>query len=177
MKRTSQASNRTTLNLLVDIGTFVVFLVVCAPALTGLAIHEWLGLALMAPILTHLLLHWNWIVSISQRIFTTATSSARVNWALNILLFVAFTIATFSGLMISEVVLPQLGLPVPGDGVWLSLHLISANLSVLLIGLHVAFHWRWVVNATQRFLRRAAAGTVLAPRSSEPATSAVLEVR
>jgi hypothetical protein len=34
---------------------------------TGLVLHEWLGLAMVGLVFAHLLLSWNWIVSLSRQ--------------------------------------------------------------------------------------------------------------
>ena len=58
-------TNRT--KLLLDISTFVAFLVAMDPRTSGIAIHEWLAIALGATIVVHLLLNWNWIVRTFKR--------------------------------------------------------------------------------------------------------------
>ena len=70
---------------------------------------------------------------------------------LNTLLFVDMTIIVFTGLMTSEVVVPMLGIAVAQGGMWKFLHTQSANLAVFTIGLHVALHWSWIVNAISRY--------------------------
>ena len=74
----------TRINLLVDGTIFIGFLVAMAPRFSGLAVHEWLGIAFAAAIVTHLLLHWDWIVSVTARIFNKALQQKqRINYALN----------------------------------------------------------------------------------------------
>ena len=36
--------------------------------------------------------------------------------------------------------------------VWRGLHSLTANLSLVLIGAHVALHWRWIVETIKRFV-------------------------
>jgi hypothetical protein len=152
MKQTLAQSNRNKTNLIVDGAIFVAFLVAMAPHFSGMAIHEWLGIAFGAAIVTHLLLHWQWLVEVTKRFFGKLQWSARINYLLNTLLFIDITLIIFSGLLISEVALPLIGVQLTGGGVWRGLHKTGANLFVPLVGLHVALHWQWIVNVFKRFV-------------------------
>jgi hypothetical protein len=165
------SQNRNTLNLFVDIAIFLAFLVAMAPHFSGIAVHEWLSIAFGAAIVTHLLLHWQWIVEVTRRFFGKAQWSARVNYVLNALLFIDVTMVIFTGLLISEAALPVFGIAVARGGAWRMLHTLSANLFVVLIGLHVALHWQWIVNTVKRLVsrqptRRTVARTHAAARQS-----------
>lgn len=176
MARSKQQPNRTMVNLAVDVGIFIAFLVATAPRLSGLAIHEWLGIAFGAAIMAHLLLHWSWLVGVLRRFFGKVAWSARVNYLLNTLLFVAVTTIIVTGLLISEVALPFFGISLRGERLWLSLHRLSSDATVLLVGLHVALHWRWIVNAVRRLFSRGARRA--APQlTSQPAASISQETR
>lgn len=142
------------MNFLLDSAMFSALLVVMAPHFSGIAIHEWLSIAFGAAIVTHLLLHWSWLVEVTRRFFRTAQRSARINYVLNALLFVDMTIIIFTGLMISEAALPLFGVQTAHGGVWRQLHGLSADLSLVLVGLHLALHWHWIVGTLQRYVRR-----------------------
>src|SRR5512146_1732306 len=142
MKQPHAQPNRNKTNLIVDSAIFLAFLVAMAPRFSGLAVHEWLGIAFGASIIAHLLLHWQWIVEVTRRFFGKAQWSARVNYILNALLFVDITLIIFSGLMISEVALPLIGIQLAQSFIWRGLHETSANLFLVLVGLHVALHWQ-----------------------------------
>ncbi|HEU5103779.1 MAG TPA: DUF4405 domain-containing protein [Roseiflexaceae bacterium] len=152
MKQTLAQPNRNKTNMIVDIAIFVAFLVAMAPHFSGMAIHEWLGIAFGAAIITHLLLHWQWLVQVTKRFFGKLQWSARINYVLNALLFVDITVIIYSGLLISEVALASLGLDLGQGGVWRGLRKTSANLFLPLVGLHVALHWHWIVNMFKRFV-------------------------
>ncbi|KPV52249.1 hypothetical protein SE17_16620 [Kouleothrix aurantiaca] len=158
MKASATQPNRNKTNLLVDIAIFVAFLVAMAPRFSGVAVHEWLGIAFGAAIVTHLLLHWQWLVEVTRRFFSKAAPSARVNYVLNALLFIDVTLIIFSGLLISRAALPALGLTVAIGGSWRGIHETTANLFLPLIGLHVALHWQWIANMFKRFVFAPLAG-------------------
>ncbi len=159
MKQISAQPSRNKTNLIVDSAIFLAFLVAMAPHFSGMALHEWLGIAFGAAIITHLLLHWQWIIEVTRRLFSKTQWSARINYILNVLLFIDITLVIFSGLMISEVALPFVGIQLAQSGSWRGLHGTTANLFLVLVGLHVALHWQWIVNMFKRF-----GLTPLAPR-------------
>lgn len=164
MQTTTKQLNQTKVNMAVDIAIFIAFLVAGAPQLTGLAVHEWLGIAFGAAIVTHLLLHWQWIVAVTRRFFQAIAWQARTNYILNALLFVDITLTIFSGLMISRTALPLLGVSLPHNGVWRMVHTTAADLSMFLIGLHIALHWKWVVKALKTYVIQPIWAGVRTPR-------------
>jgi hypothetical protein len=140
-------------NLILDLGIFAGLLVAAAPGLTGLALHEWLSVAFFGTIVAHLLLHWKWIVSVGAQFFRKLFHSSRLQFVVDVLLFVAFITVMTSGLVISRNVLAFLGIAgVANNPVWRQLHSLSANLTILAAGLHFALHWDWVVGMVKRYI-------------------------
>jgi cytochrome b len=146
--------DRVKTDLLVDASIFTAFLIAMDPRSSGIAVHEWLGIAFGAAIIVHLLLHWKWIFSTTRRLFSRAARQARLNYFLNTLLFIDITLVVFTGLMISRVALPSLGIYLGGNFLWRGLHSLTANLSLVLISVHVALHWRWIVETIKRYIFR-----------------------
>src|SRR5262245_26809722 len=107
MKQAKKQLNQTKINLAVDSGIFLGFLVAEAPHFTGMAIHEWLGIAFGAAIIVHLLLHWQWIVAITKRFFSDIPRQARLNYLLNTLLFIDIYLVKYSGLVVSSFGIPS----------------------------------------------------------------------
>ena len=139
-------------NLLVDGMIFTGFLLATAPHVTGQTIHEWLGIAFGAGIITHLLLHWKWIVNVVRRFFGKLPGQVRINSILNSLLFIAMTLIIFSGIMISKVVLSTFGLSGSHDAIWRWLHTSATNVALIIVALHVALHWKWIAGTTKRYV-------------------------
>ena len=138
-------------DLIVDGTIFVGFLLATDPHATGQSIHEWLGLAFGVGIVTHLLLHWKWIVNVVRRFFSKLPGQVRLNSLLNSLLFIDVTLIIFSGLMISKVVLSTFGLSGSHDAIWRWLHTSSSSAALIIVGLHVALHWKWVVSTVKHY--------------------------
>ncbi len=139
-------------NLLLDIAVFIAFLFAMDPRTTGIAIHEWLSIAFGAAMIVHLLLHWKWIVTVTQRFFRKIATKARLNYVLNVLFFIDMTLVIFTGIMISEAALPALGIRLQENFTWRFLHSFTADFSVVILGLHTALHWKWIVDSFKRYL-------------------------
>lgn len=140
--------------LLLDLGAFIALLVASAPHFTGDTIHEWLGVALSGVIVVHLLLNWNWVVGITSRLFSKVAKGQRFNYFLNWSLFASGILIMLSGLMISKTVVPFFGITLPQNMSWKELHSLSTNITMVLMGLHVAVHWSWIVNTFKRLFTR-----------------------
>lgn len=143
-------SNTNRTKLLLDIALFAAFLITMDPRFSGLAIHEWLSIAAAATVIVHLLLSWEWIVNVTKRLFAKVGGGAKVNYVLNWLLFIDGILIMLSGFMISEAALPALGISLPMNFAWRRLHDMSANLALLIMGLHLAMHWNWIVTTSKR---------------------------
>jgi hypothetical protein len=139
-------------NLLVDSLIFTAFLVAFEPNLTGIAIHEWLSVAFAGALIIHLLLHWDWVVKITLQFFRKLFHSSRLNYIVDAVLLIAFITVMLSGILISRSVLTVLGIQVTASPAWRFLHSSSANLVLLMVGLHFALHWKWIVSTCSRYL-------------------------
>jgi hypothetical protein len=139
-------------NLIVDTTIFAGFLVMSNPHLTGNTIHEWLGVSFAAAIVTHLLLHWDWIVKIGREFFRKILHQSRLNFVVNTLFFIAMTGSLFSGLLISKDVMSFLGIQLDVSRSWKSIHTLMSDASLIVLGLHVALHRKWIVTSIGRYV-------------------------
>lgn len=156
-------------NLLLDSGILAAFLIAMEPKFSGVAIHEWLSLALAAVIIVHLLLHWKWITGVGARFFKKLWHVSRLKFIVDILLFVAFVGVMLSGILISRTALPALGIQMEQTSmVWRRLHSLTANLSIILVGLHFALNFGWVVSTIRRFIIEPLARLVRTNRQPQP---------
>ncbi|MFN8376458.1 MAG: DUF4405 domain-containing protein [Anaerolineae bacterium] len=151
MKRKALIKNPSKLNLFVDLVMALAFVTVMELRFTGLQIHELLGLAIAVAFLTHIILHWRWVVSVTLRFFKQLFHESRLNYVLNLALFVDLFIATLSGIVISRTLGLDFGsferaLP------WERLHTLTADFSLMLVALHVALHWKWIVSHSKKYL-------------------------
>ena len=134
-----------------DFVLLVAFVIAYSFNFTGLSLHEWFGLAFGLALLVHLTLHWDWVVRTTRNMLSTS-GRRRVMWAVNLLLLFDMTLCVGSGIMISEVAIPALGIHVSGGGYWNELHARTADAAIVLIAIHVGLDWRWIVNVTRRLV-------------------------
>lgn len=130
-------------NLVIDVVALAVFLVVATPALTGIALHEWLGLALTVVFFVHVVVHVDWIVDAIKGALAVHSWGHLGNLVLDALILIAFAVCTVSGLLISGAVLPTFGFFADGYYFWDPLHAIAAKVLLALLLVHVVVHWRW----------------------------------
>jgi len=152
-------------NLTLDITIFTAFLAIANPALTGMAIHEWLALAFAAAIVTHLLFHWNWLVTVTKQFFKKLFHQSRLNYVVDALFFVSMTAAMLSGLLISKTIMSTLGIQLNASHGWESIHRLAADTSLIMLGLHFALHFKWVMTNLKRYLVSPVARLFQRPRA------------
>jgi len=139
-------------NLIINFAIFSLLLIGLEPALTGNAVHEWLNLTLGTLMLVHLLTHWDWIVAMLRRQAREMSGILRINFILNLILFVTFVMMILSGLMISRTVVSSFGYVAPSRSVWNELHSVFGNVLLLLVASHIGLHWNWIVHACRRYI-------------------------
>jgi len=150
--REARKPNRSKRLFWVDASFFALFLLVVNVPLTGLTIHEWLGITIGAVTVTHLVQHADWVSSMFERVLTATSFQNRVNYVMMIGLFIGFASIIVSGLLISQVALPFVGYTPNGGSFWLWLHLSSVGWVVALVAIHIAMNWKWIVSTTDRLV-------------------------
>ena len=142
---------RTRLDFWFDGVLLVAYTLAYSLGFTGLAIHEWLGLGIGLALLLHLTLHWDWVVRTTRKLFARGGRDRGI-WLLNLALLVVMTLCVLSGVLISQVALYQLGISVHTGPFWTNVHDTTSKLTLILVSVHVAVRWRWIVSVGRRLL-------------------------
>ena len=154
MTQTKKKMSTNQIKLYVDIFLLISFVLVNIPQATGIPFHEWASVLFIVPLLVHILLDWNWIVNITKRMFGRLPGEVRFNHIFDLLIFIIMTLALMSGFLVSETALPAIGIQLTIDPFWSSMHDLTANLTMVLIGVHLAMHWKWIVSSFKRYFGR-----------------------
>ena len=166
------ASTKT--NLVLDLTIFSAFLAIASPKLTGNTIHEWLAVAFGAAIVAHLLFHWKWLVNVTTKFFHNLFNQSRLNFVVDLLFFLVMTVTLLSGLMISKDIMSFLGIQLNVSHSWESLHRLASDASVVLLGIHFALHWKWLVTNIGRYIVSPVA-SIFKPREQKPVITMTLQ--
>lgn len=146
--RTRKKVNRTKWNVWLDIALTLIFIFEMEEGFTGLLMHEALGLFFGTVLVLHIILHWDWVVSITRTFLRKLLHESRFNYVLNLAVFVDLVVVTVSGVLISR----TLGLNFSVSRDWQKIHIVAAELSLMLIGVHVAMHWKWIITNANTYI-------------------------
>ncbi len=136
--------------LALDACMFVLACVLEALSLTGLQWHEWLGFLLCPLVLLHVILQWPWFVTAFRRLLARGAHRARINLVLNLLLFIVMVAVLVSGVIISNQVAASVGNKLGRPRVWSELHGWLNFTLIVLVGVHLAMNWDWVLAIIRR---------------------------
>jgi hypothetical protein len=139
--------------LVIVLVALIAYLASTNTPLTGIFIHEWLCVALAVLLALHSALYWDWTIRVFKHFVRKLLDMSRLNLVLDVLLFLMFVAVMLTGVMESRVVLPTLGLSAPAGITWRILHSLTAKLLLLVVGVHVGLHWRWIVYTTRQWLK------------------------
>lgn len=134
------------INWWLDVLLFSAFIITYLIDITGLALHQWLGIAVGVITAVHLAQHWEWVRSISRRFFTKTTPKARIYALLDGVLLAGLGLIVFTGLVIST----WFNLSLVNTSTWLAVHIIISISTLLVLVVKLSLHWRWLV----RMLRK-----------------------
>jgi cytochrome b len=140
------------LNFWIDLATFIGFMIAMEPHSTGTTIHEWFTVSAVGTLIVHFVLHWDWFIRLTSRFFVKLFHSSRLNYLIAIANFIGFISIMTSGLMISQHFVPALGYHPQARYAWRRVHDLAANLTLVLVAVHVALRWEWVKAAFTRLI-------------------------
>jgi hypothetical protein len=85
----------------VDAILFTGFITAFFLDLTGVALHQWIGMLAGALAAYHLITHWDWVEAVTQRFFGRTSGQARLYYLIDGGIMLGFASMIFTGLVIS----------------------------------------------------------------------------
>jgi hypothetical protein len=131
---------------IVDAALFAGFLAAMWMDLTGLAVHQWLGLLMGAACAYHLRVHRQWVSTVTRRILKYRNNQVRRLWLLDLGVLVGMGVTLLTGLVIST----WLALPLSGYALWRNAHVIASIATLVVVVAKIGAHWRWIMTVAQK---------------------------
>jgi hypothetical protein len=144
---------------LIDAALFIEFLLSFWLELTGVALHQWLGVAIGAVAAYHLFTHWTWVKAVTDRFFKQTAAQARLYYVVDATVLIGLATIIVTGLVIST----WLSLTLTNYSAWWTVHVIASLGTLAAVVIKLGLHWRWIVATAQRYIF---------PQPSRPAPAA-----
>lgn len=136
-------------NWIIDAVLFAGFILTFLLDITGLALHQWLGIGVGLLAAYHLIVHWRWVKSVTRRL-GSCSGQTRTYYLLDALLLAGMALTVLNGLVLST----WFSLPLDDYLAWRAFHVIVSIATLLLVVLKIALHWRWIASVARRHILR-----------------------
>jgi hypothetical protein len=141
-------TNKSQINWLTDAVLFTGLLLTFFLDLTGVGLHQWIGVAMGVFALYHLWVHWDWVDAVTARFFKRTSGQARLYYVVDASLLAGFSLILLTGLVIST----WFALPLGNYAAWKNLHVMASVVTLVAVVLKIAVHWRWIVSVAKRYI-------------------------
>lgn len=135
---------------LVDAGLLFLFIATFFLDITGVPLHQWIGVAVGVSVVYHLISHWAWVKSVTLRFFGKTSSRSRIYYLLDASLLMGLLTIIGTGLVIST----WLNLSIVSYTAWHFIHVTASLITLLAIVLKVGLHWRWIASVAKNIFTR-----------------------
>ena len=142
-------THKQSFNWILDAGLLLGFLLAFFLNLTGLDLHQWLGVGLGVFAGYHLLRHWDWVRAVTAKFFSSTSPRVLAYYTLDAALLLGFGLIVSTGIAISN----WLSLAAGIYSVWKNLHVYASVITLLLVVLKIGLHWRWIVKTASRIFQ------------------------
>lgn len=126
---------------LIDLGMFAGFLAAFFLDLTGLSLHQVLGLAVGTAATLHLLMHLQWVTAVIKRLPRATPVRSRVYLVIDCGLMTGFGLILVPGLIIST----WLNVPLGNYQFWRDVHVYSSVGTLALLVIKIGLHGKWIL--------------------------------
>lgn len=150
---------KTIIKITLDTVMLIVLALMYKKSALGLAFHEIGGLAVIGAFVIHKLLNWDWIRSVTVKLFSKKVlMRTRVMYALDVCLLVLFLLIGISGVFISKIVFGM-----GGGQVFKTVHYCASAVAIALVGVHLGLHYSYLKGIIGRkiHLKRGAAAVLV----------------
>ncbi len=120
--------------------------------LFGIKFHEIGGLVAISLFFLHILINRKWVVSITKNLFNKQIPiKVKINYFINFMLLLDVMLMLITGIFMSKIVFRSFNLP--DMAMSKQLHFFSASAFIILLGVHIGFHWKWIVSVFKKIFK------------------------
>lgn len=143
-------NKKNVLKIILDFCMVIVLALMYSKRAVNMEFHEIGGLILLGVFLIHILINYKWVTAITKKMFSKSIPvKTKLGYILNILLLISFALVGISGIFISKVVFH-----ISSNNTinWKTIHYSSAAFALLLIGIHIGFHYKFITSMLRKML-------------------------
>ena len=136
------------LKLILDILMFVTLMLLYSKNVISLTFHELTGLIVLFVMLFHVLINGKWVCAVTKKMFDKSFSvRTKVLWVMDFLLLICTLAMLVTSFLISKALLPNF---LSGHNSLIPFHFFFAALLVILLGIHVGLHFKYIANVISK---------------------------
>lgn len=137
--------NKNKKNWWIDALLFISFMVTFLLDLTGLELHQWVGILAGLFIIVHYILHREWIFTLVENFLGRTTWRARIRFLIDFILIIGFVVIIFTGVIMST----WLDLNLGNYETWSAFHFWASIATLQVVLLKIVLHWDWIINVSR----------------------------
>ena len=136
------------LKLILDILMFVTLMLLYSKNVISLTFHELTGLIVLFVMLFHVLINGKWVCAVTKKMFDKSFSvRTKFLWVMDFLLLICTLAMLVTSFLISKALLPNF---LGGHNSLIPFHFFFAALLVILLGIHVGLHFKYIANVISK---------------------------
>lgn len=132
--------------IILDVFMTIVLILLMNKFVTGITIHEIIGIAILVVAILHNILNIKWIKAMSKNFFRKDVPvKSKILYIINFIAFVILASDVVIGILISEALFPNI--QVGNRSLLISWHKFLSYWLLIIISIHIGLHWDMVMNS------------------------------
>lgn len=145
--------NTKILKICLDVLMTIVIILLMNSMITGMTIHEIIGIAILIVAIIHNILNMKWIKAMTQNLFRRDVPiKGKIMYIINFIAFIVLTADVITGILISEALFPNI--QISDRQAVVSWHHLLSYWLLIIISVHIGLHWDLIVNSFKNLLNK-----------------------
>ncbi len=141
-----------TIKIILYVIMTIIMLILMNTNITGMELHEILGVGIFLIFLIHKILNIKWIIAITKNIFSKKVNlKTKIVYILNVILLITITANVITGILISKCILTNIS--ISNSQNLSSWHKFISYWSLIIISIHIGLHWEMLINMFKKVFK------------------------